>query len=118
MAYHLVPAAIWDAARDDESFRVASLDDEGFVHLTHGMADLVDVGNRYYREDPRPYVALAIALRWLTSPWRYDGDERFPHVYGPLDRAAITEVRPIPRDDDGTFRPIERPDDRLAAPNG
>ena len=31
----------------------------------------------------------------------------------PLDRAAITEVRPIPRENDGTFRPIERPDNRL-----
>jgi hypothetical protein len=77
------------------------------------MADLADVGNRYYRADPQPYEALTIALRWLTSPWRYDGDERYPHVYGPLDRAAITEVRPIPRDGDGTFRPIERDDNRL-----
>jgi len=113
IAYHLVPAEIWDAAPDAEPFRVASLDDEGFIHLTHGMADLADVGNRYYRDDPRPYNALTIALRWLTSPWRYDGDERYPHVYGPLDRTAITEVRPIPRDSDGTFRPIERPDNRL-----
>ena len=91
IAYHLVPAEIWDAAPDAEPFRVASLDDEGFIHLTHGMADLADVGNRYYRDDPRPHVALTIALRWLTSPWRYDGDERFPHVYGPLDRGAISQ---------------------------
>jgi uncharacterized protein (DUF952 family) len=90
----------------DEPFRAASLADEGFVHLTHGTADLVDVGNRYYRADPRPYVVLTIALRQMTSPWRYDGDERYPHVYGPLDRAAITEVRPAPREPDGTYLPI------------
>jgi uncharacterized protein (DUF952 family) len=113
IAYHLVPVEIWDAAPDRAPFRVPSLDDEGFIHLTHGMADLVDVGNRYYRADPRRYNALTIALRWLSSPWRYDGDERYPHVYGPLDRAAITEVRPISRDGDGTFRPIERADNRL-----
>jgi uncharacterized protein (DUF952 family) len=113
IAYHLVPVETWDAASSAEPFRAASLDEEGFIHLTHGMADLVDVGNRYYGADPRPYIALTIALRWLTSPWRYDGDQRYPHVYGPLDRNAITEVRPISRDADGTFRPIERPDNRL-----
>ena len=27
------------------------------------------------------------------------GEELFPHIYGPLDPAAVTEVRPLPRDD-------------------
>ena len=123
IAYHLVPAEAWQAAPDGEPFVAASLDAEGFVHLTHRMADLVDVGNAWYRDDPRPYVVLTIALRRLTSPARYDGDERYPHVYGPIDRAAITEVGPIPRAPDGRFLPIERPaerrrpdEDRLAPP--
>lgn len=115
IAYHLVPAEAWDAAPSDEPFRVTSLQDEGFVHLTHGTADLVDVANAYYRDDPRPFVVLTIALGRLTSPWRYDGDERYPHVYGPLDRAAITEVQPIERTADATFLPIDGPD--LAVPD-
>jgi uncharacterized protein (DUF952 family) len=110
IAYHLVPTEVWDAAPAAEPFRAASLADEGFVHLTHTMTDLVDVANAFYRADPRSQVVLTIALRWLTSPWRYEGDERYPHVYGPLDRAAITEVRPITREADGTYLPIERPD--------
>ena len=113
IAYHLVPVAAWEAAPDGEPFRAASLDVEGFVHLTHRMADLVDVANAFYRADSGPFLVLTIALRWLTSPWRYDGDRRYPHVYGPLDRAAVTEVRPIAREPDGTFLPIERPDNRL-----
>lgn len=106
IAYHLVPEDVWAAAPRDEPFRVASLAEEGFVHLTHGMADLVDVANAYYRDDQRPFVVLTIALGSLFSPWRYDGDERYPHVYGPLDRPAITEVRPIVRDEDGAFLSI------------
>jgi uncharacterized protein (DUF952 family) len=113
IAYHLVPVEAWDAAPADEPFRAASLADEGFVHLTHGMADLVDVANAFYRTDARPHLVLTIALRWLTAPWRYDGDERYPHVYGPIDRAAITEVRPIGREPDGTYLPIERRDERV-----
>ena len=108
IAYHLVPAAVWGRAGPaDEPFRPASLDTEGFVHLTHRAPDLVDVANRYYREDPRPYLVLTLALDRLTSPWRYDGDERYPHVYGPLDREAITEMRLIERDADGTFLSVE-----------
>jgi uncharacterized protein (DUF952 family) len=113
IAYHLVPADVWAAAPRDQPFRAASLDVEGFIHLTHSMADLVDVANAFYGDDPRPHVVLTVARRWVSVPWRYDGDVRYPHVYGPLDRAAITEVRPIPRDLDGTYRPIERPDNRV-----
>ena len=103
IAYHLVPAAAWDSASADGPFRPASLEGEGFVHLTHRMADLVDVANALYRDQPGPHVVLTIALNRLRVPWRYDGDERYPHVYGPLDRTAITEVRPILRDAAGMF---------------
>jgi hypothetical protein len=27
----------------------------------------------------------------------------FPHIYGPIDRAAIVETRLVSRDTDGTF---------------
>lgn len=112
IAYHLLPADLWDDADPNEPLRVPSLEAEGFVHLTHRMVDLIEVANSLYRYDPRPHVVLTVRLASLASPWRYDGDERFPHVYGPLDRAAVTEVRPIARNVDGRFLPIERPDPR------
>ncbi len=112
MAFHLVTAATWEAAPVDEPFRPASLATEGFVHLTHGMADLVDVANSLYRDEPGPHVVLSVALGWLDAPWRYDGDERFPHVYGPLARRAIIEVLPMARNEVGDFLPIEPSADR------
>jgi uncharacterized protein (DUF952 family) len=114
IAYHLAPASAWAATAEGTPFVAASLATHGFVHLTHRMTDLVDVANQFYRDEPGPHVVLTIALRRLDVPWRYDGDERFPHVYGPLNRDAITEVREIPRDADGTYGPIERPDMRRA----
>lgn len=106
IAYHLVPASAWEAAPADEPFRPASLATEGFVHLTHRLDDLVEVANTFYRDEPGPHLVLTIALGSLGSPWRYDGDTRFPHVYGPLDRAAIGEVLAIPRDATDTYLPI------------
>jgi len=105
IAYHLVPTGAWQDAPADQPFHPASLGTEGFVHLTHRMADLVEVANQLYREERGPHVVLTIALDRLTVPWRHDGDERFPHVYGPLDRAAIVEVRPMGRDTEGGFHP-------------
>lgn len=107
IAYHLIPAAAWEAAPAGEPLRPGSLASEGFVHLTHRMADLVDVANTFYRDEPGPHLVLTIALRSLDAPWRYDGDERYPHVYGPLDRSAITAVRPIGRDAKGAFVAID-----------
>ena len=107
IAYHLAPAEAWASTPPDEPFRPASLDGEGFVHLTHWLSDLVDVANALYRSDPRPHVVLTVALDAVTPPWRYDGDQRYPHVYGPLDRSAILEVRPIQRAADGRFLPLD-----------
>ena len=112
IAFHLVTSAAWEAAATDAAFRPASLATEGFVHLTHRMADLVDVANALYREELGPHVVLAIELGDLVSPWRYDGDTRYPHVYGPLDRAAIREVRSIARDSTGSFLPVDPLDSR------
>jgi uncharacterized protein (DUF952 family) len=103
IAYHLVPVDVWEQAPAGAPFAAASLATEGFIHLTHREPDLVDVANALYRDDPRPHLVLTIVLDRLASPWRYDGDERYPHVYGPLDRAAIVHVRPIARASDGTF---------------
>lgn len=106
LAWHLVPVAAWSEAASDAPFSAASLDDEGFVHLTHDEEELLRAGDRYYRDDPRPYVALLIDLDRLSAPWRYDGDERFPHAYGPLDREAILAVRAVTRGPDGAFKGV------------
>ncbi|HYM83625.1 MAG TPA: DUF952 domain-containing protein [Candidatus Dormibacteraeota bacterium] len=118
IAYHLTPSEDWRAAPPDEPFRPASLDLEGLVHLTHRMADLVDVANALYRPDPRPHVVLTVVLDRLTSGWRYDGDERYPHVYGPIDRAAIASVRPVARANDGAFVAVEVGDEGALRPGG
>ncbi len=110
LALHLTPVEAWRSAPTDDPYAADSLASEGFIHLTHRADDLVEVANAFYRTDPRPQVALIVDLERLESPWRYDGDERFPHVYGPLDRAAIVDVLPVERDAAGRFLRIgDRP---------
>jgi uncharacterized protein (DUF952 family) len=84
-------------------FHADSLASEGFIHLTHRTDDLVAIANAFYRDESGPHVVLTVVLARLDAPWRYDGDRRFPHVYGPLDGASIVEVRSMERDASGAF---------------
>ena len=102
--YHLVPVAAWDAADSDRPYGAASLATEGFIHCTDGAEELVATANRHYRDDPRPFLVLTIDLDRAGSPWRIEDDRGiYPHVFGPIDRAAIIGVAPAPRDTDGQF---------------
>jgi len=106
--YHLVPAAAWEALEPDRPYEAASLATEGFVHCTDGAAELVATANRHYRDDPRAFLVLTIDLDATESPWRIE-DEReiYPHVFGPIERAAVVRSVPAPRDPTGLFLAFE-----------
>jgi uncharacterized protein (DUF952 family) len=105
--FHLTPVEWWTAADSAEPLGAPSLDDEGFIHCTTGAAEMVATANRHYRGDPRAFVVLTIELERVTSPWRVeDQGGIYPHVFGPIDRAAIVDVRPMPRAADGAFLPF------------
>ncbi|MHB8644583.1 MAG: DUF952 domain-containing protein [Thermomicrobiales bacterium] len=107
LAYHLVPTEEWGAVPPGAAYLPAAFAQDGFIHTTHTAVEVAAAGNRYYTNDARPYLALAIDLRRLVSPWRYDGDERFPHIYGPLNPDAVLATPAAPRAPDGTFLPPE-----------
>jgi uncharacterized protein (DUF952 family) len=105
---HLTPTDRWSASDPDAPLSAPSLTDEGFIHCTTGADEMVATANRHYRADPRDFVVLTVDLDRLTSRSRTD-DERgiYPHVFGPLDRAAIVAAAAMPRDSHGTFLPFD-----------
>jgi uncharacterized protein (DUF952 family) len=104
--FHLVPEEVWAGLDTSQPYRHESLEREGFIHCTDGADAMCDTANRHYGNDPRPFVVLTVDLDAAGSPWRIDEPgSPYPHVYGPIDRAAILDVRPMPRNPDGTFRP-------------
>jgi uncharacterized protein (DUF952 family) len=104
---HMVPAAVWARQDPAAAYLPNAYPLDGFVHCTDGDAGMVATANRFYCDDPRPFVVLTVDLEATGSPWRFDDPgERFPHVYGPIDRASVLEVRRMLRDADGTFTGI------------
>ena len=105
--YHLIPSQVWSAADPDASLVRESLAEEGFIHCTDGADALIATAERHYRDDPRDFLALTIDLDRITSPWRYDDPGMpYPHIYGPIDRAAVVSVQGVDRSADGRFRAL------------
>lgn len=113
MIYHLVPRAEW-VAEPDRPYRAASLETEGFIHCSPDEATTLAVANAYYGAVSGPLLAVRIdgaavteRLAWEppsgSAPPGIDPDTRFPHLYGPLDRAAVTTVFEVRRDAAGRF---------------
>ena len=102
--FHLVPAAAWAAGDPSRPYTAPSLETEGFIHCTDGEAAIIATANRHYRDDPRPFLVLTIDLDSAGSPWRIEDPAGiYPHVFGPIDRAAILDRRSLEREPDGRF---------------
>lgn len=101
--FHIARAADWEAARRSGAYAVStlgrSLEDEGFLHAAH-RDQVPTVFSRFYREAGVPLVLLTIDTEKLDVPWQEDqvGDERYPHIYGPLRPAAVVRVQQLTRD--------------------
>ncbi len=115
LIYHLAPAGRWHTWPADAPYLPAEYEADGFIHCTAGDDAMLGVANRFYRGVAGDFVLLAIDPQRLSAPVKWeppahpDGTEAttteplFPHIYGPIDRAAIAEVRPVRRAPDGEF---------------
>lgn len=107
---HLVPEDVWVTQKDESRYLPDAFCSDGFIHCTHGHDVVIDVGNRYYRDDVRPYLVLEVDLERVAAPVVYeDAQRRFPHIYGPLERHAVRRVCRMERAADGTFVAIGEP---------
>lgn len=105
---HLVPADDWAATDRTRPYEAASLAIEGFIHCTDGDRELLRTADRHYRDDARPFVVLTVDLDLVSAPWSAaDPAGIYPHIFGPIDQAAIVAVRPLDRQPDGRFIGIE-----------
>jgi len=112
---HLLTATDWSRLRSDTTLSPASLATEGFVHCTGDDDTLLAVANRFYTTVDETMVVISLDVARLTAsvkwepPAHPDGraaapdDPLFPHVYGPLELAAVRVVRSAERTPEGTF---------------
>ena len=104
MIYHIISRSDWEEAAGGECYRGDTLDTEGFIHCSTAE-QVVDTANILFsgHED---LLLLEIDEERLSAEVRYEdaGDGRlFPHIYSPMEIAAVVKVIDFPLEADGRF---------------
>lgn len=99
MIYHLVWKSDWESRVQEGLYRAASLDREGFIHCTREPEVLIDVAEQFFPKPPtEPLLCLAVDETKLSCEVREEDPgcgRLFPHVYGPIEVAAIVGIDPV-----------------------
>ena len=105
MIYHLAPVADWEAASGLAEYEAESLESEGFIHCSKDHDQAVEVANRLFngRND---MLVLELDVDRLVSPIKHEAARSgtvYPHIYGPINTAAVVGVLALTTGEDGRF---------------
>jgi uncharacterized protein (DUF952 family) len=91
--YHLVWESDWNRWVEEDLYRPESLQTEGFVHCTREPEKLLEVANLFFADHrDEKLILLSLDEDLLGSEVRYEDPgvgHLFPHIYGPIEIAAI-----------------------------
>lgn len=88
--FHIASRQAARSAGEDGEYRHASLTTEGFIHFSSAH-QVLGVAERYYAGQT-DLVLLVVDPGLLKAELRFEGDEAFPHLYGPLNADAIIDT--------------------------
>ncbi len=99
--YHLVENGPWI---HDAPYAPASLEREGFIHLSTREQVLGTV-KRFFHHTHN-LILIEVAAARLQAEIRYEeaDGQRFPHLYGPLNPEAVVAVHMMARDENGNYQ--------------
>ena len=109
--YKICPRELWQEAEQLGRFDGASIDlADGFIHFSTAEQAKETAAKHFAGQDDLVLVAvdggrLGAALKYEVSR----GGALFPHLYAPLDLAAVLWVKPLPlgASGDHEFPPLE-----------
>ena len=100
--FHVATLADWRRTLESGTYTTSTvgrtLAEEGFIHASR-REQVQGVFDRYYRGVREDLVLLTIDTARLDSEVRVEpvGATTFPHVYGPINRAAVLDAAPLDR---------------------
>ena len=96
--YKICPAALWRAAEQAGVFDGSDVDRrDGFIHFSTA-AQAAETAARHFA-GARDLLLIAVDASALGARLKWEpsrGGALFPHLYGPLDLAAVRGVDPLP----------------------
>lgn len=103
MIYHIAHKDEWKQAKIAGVYTTESLSKEGFIHFSR-RDQIVLIANLFYAGQ-KDLLLLSVDPNKLGSVLKYEtvDEEVFPHLYGPLNLDAVTEVFEFFPLENGTF---------------
>jgi len=101
---HITTKDQWAEAQSHPVHRGDTLGTEGFIHCSTPQ-QVVAAANTYF-PGKDGLVLLVIDPERVQAEIRFEatgGTEAHPHIYGPLNLAAVVQVLPFPPGPDGKF---------------
>ena len=103
MIYHIAVRAEWESQSAAATYAPARYEKDGFIHCSeqHQLGPVADYNFRG-RDD---LVLLELMPTKLEPETRYEqgGREKYPHIYGPINRDAVSRVMDVRCNPDGLF---------------
>jgi uncharacterized protein (DUF952 family) len=105
MLFHLTPFDAW-LEHPDRPYATPSLALEGFIHCSADEDGALAVANDRFQAARGPLMVLLIDEGLLDAPVRWEQGKdggTYPHVYGPVNRAAVVGMLEARRDPAGRW---------------
>lgn len=99
LIYHIVTPKVWENFENKDFYEAESLRTEGFIHCSFA-GQLEAVLQRYY-SNAEKILILEIETEKLVSKLIEEpstNNEIYPHIYGPINREAITRIEENPNE--------------------
>lgn len=109
--YKISPEVLWREAEKSGTFTGAPVDlADGYIHFSTADQVAETAGKHFAGQND--LLLVAIDTKKLGETLKYEpsrGGALFPHLYAPLDLAAVKWVKPLPLGPSGTheFPPLE-----------
>ena len=103
MIYHIAIRAEWEPQADESTYAPNRYQEDGFIHCSERQQlEPVAEANFQGRDD---LVLLELMPTKLKPETRYEhgGEEKYPHIYGPINKGAVNRTIAIRCNEDGLF---------------
>jgi uncharacterized protein (DUF952 family) len=101
--YKICPAALWREAERVGAFHGSKIDlRDGYIHFS-AAGQVAETAARHFAGE-RDLVLVSVDAAALGDRLKWEpsrGGALFPHLYGPLELAAVRRVDPLPLGPDG-----------------